>query len=227
MTVATPPLETVQAEVKPPRKKMTYEEFLAWALKEEVHAEWVNGEVYIYMPTTPLHQELVVFLTKLLGLFVDLLALGKIYTGPAQMKLPGGSGREPDVMFIAKEHAARVIENRIDGPADLVIEVVSDDSVTRDREDKFYEYEAAGIPEYWIIDPRSNRRRAYFYQLDAQGRYQPVIVGGDGVYRSKVLPGFWLRVNWLWAEKPDPLLALAEIVGSEKLVAHIRSGRQE
>ncbi len=226
MTVLERPSEATAAESPPQRLRMTYEEFLAWA-GEDTRAEWVNGEVYIYMPTTPLHQELVVFLTKLLGLFVDLLALGKIYTGPAQMKLPGGSGREPDVMFIAKQHTARVIENRIDGPADLVIEVVSDDSVTRDREDKFYEYEAAGIPEYWIIDPRSNRRRAYFYQLDAQGRYQPVIMGADGVYRSKVLPGFWLRVDWLWAEKPDPLLMLAEIVGSEKLVEHIRSGRQE
>ncbi len=45
------------------------------------------------------------------------------------------------------------------GMADLVIEVVSDDSVARDRADKFYEYQTAGIQEYWIIDPHPIRKR--------------------------------------------------------------------
>ena len=223
MAVASAPAETAQAEAAPRRLKMTYEEYLAWAGEDNILAEWVDGEVIVHMPPKPLHQRVAVFLTKLLGSFVDLFDLGEVFTAAMEMKLPEGPAREPDVLFVSKAHAARVIDDRLDGPADLAIEIVSDDSVTRDREDKFYEYERAGIPEYWVIDPRPNRLRAYFYQLNAQGRYQPVIVGADGVYRSEVLPGFWLKVDWLWAEqRPDPLLALTEIVGPEKVAEHIK-----
>jgi Uma2 family endonuclease len=110
----------------------------------------------------------------------------------------------------------------LNGPADLVIEVVSDDSVARDRADKFYEYQAAGIPEYWIVDSRPGRTRADFYVLDAQGRYQPVPVDADGRYHATVLPGFWLQVDWLLdAEPPDVLQALSRIVGPQKLLEAI------
>ena len=103
-------------------------------------------------------------------------------------------------------------ESKIEGPADLVVEVVSDDSVKRDYETKYAEYEAAGVREYWILDPRPGNNLAQFYQLDEQGRYRRVLAQ-EGIYRSAVLRGFWLDEAWLWPdEKPDPLLVAAEIL---------------
>jgi Uma2 family endonuclease len=100
-----------------------------------------------------------------------------------------------------------------------VVEVVSDDSVARDRADKFYEYQAAGIKEYWIIDPRPGCQRVDFYVLDDEGRYQPIPVDPNGRYHATLLPGLWLRVAWvLAAEPPDVLPALAQIVGPQKLL---------
>jgi Uma2 family endonuclease len=194
------------------RLKMTYEEFLAWA-DEDVHAEWVNGEVIIHMTAKNRHQDIVRFLMTLLDLFTGFFRSGVIRSAPFQMKLgPEGPGREPDILFVAREHESRMTERGVAGPADLVIEVVSDDSVTRDRVEKFEEYEEYGVPEYWIIDPRPKRPRAEFYQLDERGQYQPIPISPDGMYRSKVLAGFWLRVDWLWAETlPDTLFAFAEI----------------
>ena len=216
MTVTSPLRETPPSETAPLRLKMAYEDFLAWALKQEGHFEWVNEEVIVYMSVSPLHQDVVVFLTKLLGLFVDLFGLGKISGGPAQVKLPGGSGREPDVFFLAQAHLTRVSGNHVDGPVDLAIEVISDDSVTTDRDDKFYEYEAAGIPEYWIIDPRPSRRRAYFYQLTEKGVYRHIEPEGDGIYHSRALPGFWLKAEWvIGPDFPNPLVKLIEIVGAD------------
>jgi Uma2 family endonuclease len=218
MTVLERPPETTAAEAPPQRLRMTYEEFLAWA-GEDTRAEWVNGEVIIHMPPKDRHQALLWFLSTLLGLFVSLFKLGKVRFSPFEMKLgPEGPSREPDLLFISNAHLDRLTEDRLDGPADLVVEIISDDSVTRDRVDKFDEYEAAGIPEYWIIDPRPTRQRASFFQLDERGQYQAVPVGADGVYRSKILPGFWLRVDWLWAEElPSPLGALGQIAGPEKV----------
>ena len=58
-------------------------------------------------------------------------------------------------------------------------------------------------------------RLAEFYHLKA-GHYRPALSGDEGVYRSEVLPGFWLRVEWLWQEPlPSPLRVLGEIVGMD------------
>jgi Uma2 family endonuclease len=120
------------------------------------------------------------------------------------------------LLFIANNNLERLTDDRLIGPADLIIEVVSKDSVRRDRVDKFDEYEAAGVGEYWILDNRPKRNRAQFYQLDEAGQFQP-ITPKDGVYRSAVLNGFWLRLEWLWQAQPDIWLALAEVIGPAKM----------
>jgi Uma2 family endonuclease len=127
--------------------------------------------------------------------YVEQRELGKVRIPPFQMKL-ADSGREPDLIFIAREHLDRLQPTYLDGPADLVVEILSPESIGRDRGEKFYEYEQAGIPEFWLIDPL--RGRAEFYQLNAQGYYDLTTPDTEGVYRSRVLPGFWLRVAWLW-----------------------------
>lgn len=207
------------------RLKMTYEEFLQWA-DEDTHAEWVNGEVIVFMPTKDEHQTVMEFLFALMEFFVRFFNMGKIRLPPFELKAtPEGSSREPDIMFVAGEHADRRTRDRVAGAPDLIVEIVSNDSVHRDRVDKFEEYEDAGVPEYWVIDPRPGRQRADFYQLDKHGKYQPVPVGEDGIYRSKTIPGFWLNVNWLWAEElPDPQLTFAEIAGfPPEVVAQLRA----
>ncbi len=202
--------------------KMSYEEFLAWA-DEDVHAEWVNGEVIAFMPPDTLHQRIALFLVELLDLFAQFFRLGKVLPAPFEMRAtPDGPAREPDVVFIATDHLDRLTVRRLQGPADLVIEILSDESVTRDRVDKLYEYEEAGVHEYWIIDPRPRRQRAEFYVRDERGQFQPALPDRERVYRSTVVPGFWLRVDWLWAEElPDVLFAFAEIAGlpSEVVIA--------
>lgn len=215
----------METTVLPPdteKKLMSYEEYLAWA-DEDTHAEWVNGEVIVFMPPKNPHQLLVEFLHHLIGLFVRVFDLGRLRIAPFELKItPDGHSREPDLMFLAKAHLDQLTDERIVGPPDLIIEVVSGDSVHRDRVEKFDEYEAGGVPEYWIIDNHSRRPRAWFYQLGTDGIYQAIAVGADGIYRSKVLPGFWLRLDWLWAEQPDPLRALAEIIGPEPMAQALR-----
>src|SRR5690554_1169266 len=134
------PLDADREQVIP----MTYEEYLA-AFDETTHAEWVNGKAIVFMPPTPRHQAIVVFLAALLSMFVELNRLGKILVAPVEMKLsPEGSAREPDLLFVAEEHRARIMSQRIEGPADLVVEIISPESAARDRSDKFDEYQQAG-----------------------------------------------------------------------------------
>jgi len=195
----------IEMLLEPERRKMTYEEFLAWA-DEDTLAEWVNGKVVMNSPASRQHQGIMDFLVKVIGIYVEAHDLGTVISAPFQMKLE--QGREPDVLFVAREHLERLKEIFLDGPADLVVEIASPDSLERDRGAKFYEYERAGIPEYWLIDPL--RQRVEFYQLDAEGRYRLVEPDAQGVYRSAILPGLRLRVEWLW-HTPPVLQVLREL----------------
>lgn len=59
----------------------------------------------------------------------------------------------------------------------------------------------------------SYRQQADFYRLDADGRFAEAPIADDGVYHSTVLPGLWLRLDWLWQTPlPNPQMCLAEIL---------------
>jgi Uma2 family endonuclease len=184
------------------RLRMSYAEYEAWA-DEDTHSEWVDGGVTIFMPATARHDQIVGFIYALLRFLVDLKSAGLVFVEPFEMRLrEGRSYREPDLLFVANEHLARIDARRLTGPADLVVEVLSEDDPNRDLVEKFQEYEAAGILEYWIVEGREGRAGAWLYAIDPDGRYALVPVGPDGRLHSRVLPGFWLDSVWLEA---DPL----------------------
>jgi len=206
--------------VKETPQKMSYEEYLALP-HEGGLIEWVDGEVIFHMSAKPIHQFIVDYLTLLLKSFSSFFSLGTVISSPVEVRCnPDGNAREPDVLFLSADHLDRIGESRINGAPDLIVEVISDDSVARDLDDKFFEYQECGVPEYWIIDPRPRRERALFYQLGADGRYK-TILPQEGIYHSKAIPGFWLRVEWLW-EQPDPLLTVMEIAGFAKQAGELR-----
>lgn len=203
---------------------MTYDEFLDWA-DEDTLAEWVDGKVIMTSPANRRHQELVGFLYGLLDAYAKTHDLGIVLPAPFQMHLPT-SGREPDVLFVARAHQDRVKTTRIEGPADLVVEVVSPESRGRDRGDKFYEYQSGGVKEYWLIDP--DTRHADFHQLDAAGVYQIVPPASEGIYQSAVLEGFQLRLSWLWrATLPsinEAMLAIDGPAYATRMIADLKDG---
>lgn len=194
--------------------KMTYEEFLEWA-DEDTLAEWVNGEVVMTSPASDRHQDLVGFLESVMRPFVEARNLGIVRSAPFQMKLE--QGREPDLLYVAKEHLHRLKKNYLDGPADLVIEVISPESIGRDRGDKFYEYARGGVPEYWLIDPQAQWVELYYLE---GSHYRPGLAAKEGRHRARALPGFWLRIEWLWQHPlPSPIRTLAEIAGIDPTLA--------
>ena len=184
----------------PPESPVSYKEFLTWA-DEDIHAEWINGEILTMPPASAPHQRVVQFLSRILSTWVEERDAGEVFVAPFQVKLEERpSGREPDVLVVTDEHRDRIHETHVEGPADLVVEVVSPESGPRDRGDKFYEYEAAGIPEYWIIDPE--RKQLEVYRL-VENRYESAFMGGEGRVESTVLNGLWVRAEWFW-QRPLP-----------------------
>ena len=184
-------------------RRISYEEFLSLPAENQ-HVEWVDGEVVEMSPANEEHQELAGFMLILISHFVEARGLGRVLFDPFQMKtgekLPG---RAPDILFVAKPNLGRLKRNYLAGPGDLVVEIISPGSGAVDRGEKFHEYERGGVPEYWLIDPF--RKQAEFYQRDGNGIYRLASLSSDGAYRSRVLVGLWLNVDWLW-QKPLPKL---------------------
>jgi Uma2 family endonuclease len=172
------------------------------------------------MSPTTRHQRIVHYLTLLLGTFLQIFRHGELFTAPFAMRIfPDGNIREPDLLYVAHEHSHQIDERRLNGPADLIVEVISTESVSRDRSEKFYEYQSGGVREYWLIDPRPGLTRADFWVLDEDGRYQPIPIESDGIYHSTVLSNFKLDVNSLLADElPDPLKALADMIGIDAVL---------
>ena len=192
------------------RLRMSYEDWLAWVPAQEVRSEWVDVEVIVYMPTTLLHGLITGFVYRLLAAYVEFLDLGVVVMESIHMRLVN-AGRVPDILFVGHANRDRLTNQRLTGAADLVVEVISDDSVERDTVDKVAEYAAAGVPEYWLVDARTGHAGARFFRLVGD-QYQEAFAEADGRYHSTAVPGFWLRPEWLRQDPlPNALTCLAAI----------------
>ena len=187
--------------VKGKRYRMTLEEFLE-RVPAKWQAEWVDGEVYIFMSTDIRHGRVLMFFLGLISQYVALLELGEVFCPTFPVHLRGDrSYREPDIFVVLNENRFRLMKNGLYGPPDLVLEAISDDP-DRDRIEKFLEFEAAGVPEYIYVDPREGHLDLRFVRRDSEGRFQDVVPDARGRLHSQVLPGFWIDPNWL---RQDPL----------------------
>ena len=191
----------------PAKRRLTYEEFLA--LDGDPHQEWVNGEAVPMVSVGETHQWFTIFLIHLLSRFLEEHPVARIFHDPFNIHL-GGVGRAPDVIVVLNEHLDRVRLNYLEGPPDIAIEVISPGGGTRDRVEKFAEYEAGGVREYWLIDPPTET--AEFYVLGGDGRYGEVVA--VEWFDSTVVAGLRVKPAWFW-ERPTVKRALAEMAAGE------------
>jgi Uma2 family endonuclease len=201
MTIA----ETSMAPAR--KRRVTEKQFENWTWPEGLRAEWVEGEVIVMSPANEEHVTAVGWLQTLLSMYVAKNKLGRV-DADFLVRLPGRR-RLPDLFFVSAGNKAKYQKTYLEGAPDLMVEVVSPDSESRDWREKFLEYQEAGVKEYWIIDPGS--QTVEFYTLK-RGKYV-LIEEKDGVLRSGVIPGFWILTAWL-RQKPGPnVYELAKEIG--------------
>lgn len=200
------------ATVAPPRPPPAAATRSPWeqfdALPDDIKAELIDGELVYAMPVNERHNATQLFIQTVLSLYVVKQGLGRVFADQFEMRL-GLQRFVPDASFVRTEHLDRVLPTRIEGPADLVVEVLSPDRVARDRGVKLREYAAAGVQEYWLLDPEAERIEVYAQQPD--GAFVPLSPDQTGAIASQVVPGLRLQPEWLWpgaGRPPDVLAAL-------------------
>ncbi len=172
-------------------RRWTYDELLVALPETNVPIELWEGEFVMSPSPSFFHQKLIDRFHDALKAWVVPRHLGETCMAPMDMILTQHDVAQPDVLFIAKDRLA-IIQDRVRGPADLVVEVISPGSRQKDRIEKRDLYEQHGIKEYWIIDPDAQTVETLFLeagQYRLVGRWRP----GETA-RSRLLEGFTLVV---------------------------------
>lgn len=176
------------------------------------YCEYVEGMVIQLTPAELRHNDLTGYLYSLLGAYFELRPVGRVILQPFVLRLAAfpNRRREPDLMVVLDSNPHELTSTAMNGPADIVIEIVSEESTERDHGDKFREYEQGGVPEYWIID--GLHRESRFFRLSDAGRYIGQTPDADSFYRTPTLPGLALHIATLWEEKlPGPGATFREV----------------
>ncbi|MCB0073390.1 MAG: Uma2 family endonuclease [Caldilineaceae bacterium] len=128
--------------------------------------EFSHGRIEVLPMPSDKHQAIVGLLYVLFLEFAHRIG-GSIRMAPMRMRLWPEKIREPDLLFLADADDPRRQEDFWTG-ADLVVEVVSPDDPRRDLVTKRFEYARAGIPEYWIVDPRTEAITVLHLRADGE-----------------------------------------------------------
>jgi Uma2 family endonuclease len=162
--------------------------------------EFVDGRAEVLPHPTTTHQLIVLALYRLLHEYVTDRGLGWVLVAPLPVRLRPGVYREPDVIFLSAERPERRAGEYPDG-ADLVMEVISPgrEDRRRDKVVKRAEYAAAGIAEYWIVDPG---RAITVLRLAGNDYVEHGRFGLEAQATSALLPGFIVAVAELFAVAP-------------------------
>ena len=207
-SVAIPEQEVMIFSGRVIAEKVSYEDYLSGQYGR--HTEWIYGMVIVMSPIHEAHDGLTRFLSAVFDTYLELTTGGRVLQDPMVMK-PGDDfpGRQPDIQVLLPDRLSLLQETQVAGPANLVVEIVSLESVRRDRGEKFREYERAGVDEYWILDHQ--RQEALFYVLGEDGLYHSSLPV-DGVCSSHVLSKLKLRVDLVWQEKLPTTRAAVQMV---------------
>jgi Uma2 family endonuclease len=186
---------------------LTAEQFLDW-LEPGVHADLISGTISMDSPVNRLHSNLLSFLDRVLGTYIDQRRLGELHREGFVVRLAQRDAFMPDLAFFTKEQSARLEQTYATFAPTFVVEALSPSSARRDLRDKFVAYEAHGVQEYWILDPDMQNHR--FFRRE--GSYLIEFAVGAERIDSFSIPGFWVLRKWLNASALPPVQATLDAI---------------
>jgi Uma2 family endonuclease len=171
----------------------TYDDWLALP-DDGSRYEVIDGELFVTPPPSIAHQSVSIRLSVALSNFVDERSLGRVLEAPTGVRLPGQSvPLEPDILFVSAERSRIVGTHYIEGAPDLLVEILSPGSRTYDRRTKRRVYEAAGVPEYWLLDYEAKTIEVLVLE---GGAYAVAGTWGPGeAVHARVIDGFVVSVD--------------------------------
>ena len=165
-------------EKRPKQGEYTYEEYLQIPEEAGYRFEILEG-ILVKEPSPSVHHQRVTSaLYRQLADFFDIFdPEGELFFAPLDVTLTAGNVLQPDLLFVSDARRGIKRQERIDGPCDLVVEIMSPASRRKDRLHKMEIYAKAGIPHYWIADAEENTLEAFIL---GDNSYTLAAAGGSG-----------------------------------------------
>ena len=183
------------AEAKP-KTKLTSEDYLTTS--DDERWELLDGELVKPLSPNTAHQTLAFHLVLTLGNFVQEKGLGQVRFAPYDVVLSNFDVLQPDVLFVSAEREHIISHENIQGAPDLVVEILSPSTASRDWRIKLDLYAEHGVLEYWVVDPDAQRvwvmtrREGALVEVGNYGR--------EDVLASPILPGFSVSLDKVFSE---------------------------
>lgn len=190
-TVALPPTRKWPAQ-----GAWTYEDYLKLP-DDERRFEIIEGVLYVTNAPNIDHQFIVSELIQQIGSFARQHQMGYVISAPFEIHLSETTRPVlPDLIFIRAEKWPGAEASFFQGPPDLLVEVLSPSTRRTDQVVKFSVYEQAGVPEYWIVDPKTRSVQVFVLsgrEYALRGDYL-----GEEAITSAVLAGLQITARTLF-----------------------------
>lgn len=173
-----------------PHIRFVYEDYKSLPESMAKRYELLDGEILMVPAPTTTHQFLSRNVAYLLHGFVRTHGLGNVLYSPIDVVFGEGDAREivqPDVLYVSVGRASIIVEEEIRGAPELIVEVLSPGTETRDRTYKKHLYGRYGVREYWIVDPIA--KAVEVYQSSGTEFDQPSFYRNADILRTELLVG--------------------------------------
>lgn len=178
------------------RAKLTYADFEQLP-DDLLRHEIIDGEHCVTPAPSTRHQRVTRRLLMALGTFLEHHPLGEVFCAPFDVLLSHHDVVEPDLIYVSNERLPLLTAKNLQGPPDLVVEILSPGTKRRDLTLKRDLYRRVGVREYWLVDPDANGVTAHRWLAEDEAR---VTVYSEGdVLETRLLPGLQLEVTALLA----------------------------
>ena len=179
------------------RKYHTYQDWLDAPHDEYARVELIDGEIYLFAAPARRHQD--IFREMFTQLSVYLRGKRcKTYSAPIAVRLEKDTVVEPDIIVVCDPK--KLTKSGVEGPPDLIIEILSPSTARHDKLTKLMLYQRTGVPEYWIVDPEDNILTVH--RLVA-GKYDFNVYSEADTATVTALPGFTMDLSTVLTDEDD------------------------
>ena len=184
----------------PGKRSYTYADYLEWEGPERY--ELYDGEAFMMSSPSVAHQALLMGLSSAFDNWLQ----GKpcrVFAAPLDVRLFPRDDRsdrtvvQPDLMVVCDRD--KLDKGSVNGPPDLIIEIVSPSNSSSELLRKFNYYLEAKVREYWVIDPELRIVSVHVYE---NGRYISVTYKDNDRVPVATLQGMEISLESLWARLP-------------------------
>ncbi len=151
------------------------------------YCQVIEGDLIMSPSPNTFHQEIILRILVAIENFLTKHPIGKVFGAPLDVFLTETNVYQPDIIFVANDQRSIITEHGIEGPPDLVVEILSPSTAAYDRGSKRKIYARAGVQELWLIDPE--KRQIEVFDLLADPEISAATHDANAVFNSKLLPG--------------------------------------